>query len=272
MNHIFTPFKKTLNLPLVKDLLRPLFVFQFLIISIPGLSLKAQTLQHDSIRKGPLFIVSYAFQKPAGDMALRFGWNHALGAKLCYKTSKNWILGLAGNFLFGNYVHEPGLLTNITSPDGYFIGSDGHYAEVRLYERGYTAYLEFGKIIPLNKYNKNSGILIFLSPGFLQHKIRIEDTNKSLPALAQNYLPGYDRLSNGFSLSTFIGYIYLSKNQLINFYGGVELSGAWTQNRRLVNFETGLHDGTKRNDYLNGLRIGWILPLYKRAANQFYYN
>jgi hypothetical protein len=234
--------------------------------------LLAQAMPKDSIRGLSLIVTSYSLQHPSGDMALRFGWSSALGGQYLYKNRNNYILGIAGYFIFGNDVHEPGILANIATPEGYFIGADGQYAEVRFYERGFSTQVTFGKIFPLNTQNKNSGLLLMLGPGFLQHKIRIEDPNHMLPSLTEPYLKGYDRLTNGFSLNTFIGYLYLSKNHMINFYIGLDLTQALTENRRSFNLETGLHDSKKRHDYLNGIRIGWLLPLYKRASNQFYYN
>ncbi len=243
-----------------------LFFFIFLITQHCVAQIK------DSIINTPLLIFSYAVQQPGGDMAKRFGWNSSLGGSFLFKNNSNWIGGLSGNFIFGNNIHEPDLLVNITTHDGYIIGADGHYADVRFYERGFNFAVDFGKIIPKLSPNPNCGFLILSSVGFLQHKIRIEDISNTVPGLRDNYIKGYDRLTNGISLTEFIGYIYLSNNKLINFYGGLEFIQAWTENRRTINFDTMNHDGTKRHDYLTGLRLGWILPLYKRNINQFYYN
>ena len=250
----------------------PFFTLICLVLFVQKHLLLAQSVPRDSIRGLSLIVASYSFQQPQGDLAIRFGYNSALGAQYLYKNKFNFLFGIGGNFIFGNDVHEPGILSNIATPEGYFIGADGHYAEVRFYERGFTTHLSFGKVFPVLTATKSSGILFMVNPGFLQHSIRIEDPGHMLPALAEPYLKGYDRLTNGFSVDAFIGYLYLSKNHLINFYMGMDFSHAWTENRRSINFETGIHDSKKRHDYLNGVKIGWMLPLYKRTANQFYYN
>jgi hypothetical protein len=248
-----------------------LYLILFCLLVLKNNSL-AQIQVKDSVKNCPLVVISYSLLQPAGDMGIRFGITNSIGGKFQYKNKNNLILGLSGNFIFGNNVHEPGLLTNIATTDGYFIGADGQYAEVRFYERGFSAFFDIGKIFPLSKATKNSGILLMISTGFLQHKIRIEDSGNVLPSLNTAYLKGYDRLTNGLAVNSFVGYIYLSKNQRVNLFAGLEFIQAWTENRRLINFETGLHDGKNRHDYLNGIRVGWILPLYKRATNQFYYN
>ena len=66
--------------------------------------------------------------------------------------------------------------------------------------------------------------------------------------------------------------MYLSDNRLLNFYFGIEGYQAFTQSVRKLNYDTGLPDTKKRLDMLYGLRFGWILPLYKKTPNEFYYN
>ena len=67
------------------------------------------------------------------------------------------------------------------------------------------------------------------------------------------------------SFNPFIGYQHLSDNKLINFFVGVDFHYGLTQNRRTVNFDTGLPDTRQRTDLLLGIKAGWILPLYQRA-------
>lgn len=73
-------------------------------------------------------------------------------------------------------------------------------------------------------------------------------------------------------LNQFLGYINFSNSKRINFYAGLNFTEGFTQNRRAMNFDTGLKDNTKRFDLLIGFRIGWIFPLYKRMADQIYFN
>ncbi len=248
-----------------------LFLF-LLILLLKSNTAFTQVHFKDSSISVPLISVTYALQRPGGDLAHRFGISSELGAHFHFKNKNNWITGAGANFIFGNNVHEPGLMVNITNSDGYIIGSDGRFADVRISERAYSLSLDFGKIIPRLSSNPNSGFLIMGSAGVLWHKIKIDDFNNTVPSLSEEYIIGYDRLTSGFSLTELIGYFYLSNNRLLNFFGGIEFIQAWAENRRAVNFDTMKHDNTKRNDYLTSIKIGWILPLYKRATNKFYYN
>jgi hypothetical protein len=78
-------------------------------------------------------------------------------------------------------------------------------------------------------------------------------------------------MTDGFSTSLFIGYMHLGNTRLANFFAGVELEQAWTQNRRSMNFDTMRSDNLKRFDTLGGIKIGWILPFNKRQPLDFYY-
>ena len=110
-----------------------------------------------------------------------------------------------------------------------------------------------------------------IGAGLLQHHIRIENKDNNTPPVLDEYKKGYDKLTNGLSTREFIGYQYLSNKNILNFYAGFEFYQAWTECRRDYNFDTMEEDNTKRNDYLFGVRVGWILPLYQKAPNEYYY-
>ena len=63
----------------------------------------------------------------------------------------------------------------------------------------------------------------------------------------------------------------LDNKNTFNFYIGLEFYQAWTMNRRDFNFDTMECDDTERNDYLFGIRAGWILPIYQKEPNKYYY-
>ena len=89
--------------------------------------------------------------------------------------------------------------------------------------------------------------------------------------LNEDYKKGYDRLTNGFYLSQFIGYTFLDVRKRVNFYVGVEVNEAFTQNRRSWNYDMNLKDDATRNDILLGIKVGWILPIYFTPTEKYYY-
>ncbi len=227
-----------------------------------------------NISDSSLFItsvrVSYAPQLPAGNMVARFGWNSNLGLHVDLKTNKNVLFGVEGNFIFGNKVKED-VLSILRTDDSAIIDQSGAYAKVLTLERGLIINSYVGYLIPKLSPNPNSGILIKVGLGFMQHKVRIEHNKNTVPALDGDYIKGYDRLTNGLNLTEFIGYQLLSNSKLLNFFAGFEFNQGFTQCRRDWNTDTMMKDDTKRKDYLYGIRFGWILPLYKRAPKAFYY-
>ena len=107
--------------------------------------------------------------------------------------------------------------------------------------------------------------------GYIQHKIFIDTPGNVVPYLEDEYRKGFDRFTNGPMLNQFLGYVNFSNSKRVNFYAGIDLTEGFTQNRR-TNFDTGLKDETKRFDLMIGIHIGWVFPLYKRVADQIYFN
>ena len=216
--------------------------------------------------------VNYSFHTPGGSLADRFGVNSTIGAGLTYKMSSNWTIGVEASYIFGGKVKEDSILRSLQVSNGEIINEYGEYGDITMSERGFYVGPKFGKVFPIGRPNRNSGIVINISGGFLQHKIHIENKDNNTPPVLDEYKKGYDRLTNGFALKEFIGYQFLDNNNIFNFYIGVEFYQAWTKCRRVYNFDTMERDNAKRHDYLFGVRVGWILPLYKRAPSKFYYD
>lgn len=237
----------------------------------------AQVSVKDSSVASPMIAARLGLQLPGRDMATRFGFSSTVGVAYMHKTKSNWYLGFDADFLFGDQVREEGILAPIsTGPDAngnsFVIDGNGTYAEIHMYERGFIFMPRFGRLLPLFGPNPNSGLLITLGGGFMQHKIRIEDRDNRTPQLQGDMKKGYDRLTNGFAWQQFIGYMHLGNRHMVNFFAGIEMVEGFTRNRRLVNYDTGLQDLTKRLDMLYGLRAGWIIPFYRRAPEKVYFN
>jgi len=232
----------------------------------------AQSIVNDSSLSAHLISVSFSLQMPGKDLADRFGNDIGANGSYFFKFRNNWILGADFSYIFGNTVkNEEQILAPILTGDGNIINSAGLYTDYYLQERGFYASLRFGKVIPVFKSNPNSGLMIMGGAGLLQHKIRIYDSENNAPQISKEYKKGYELLSNGIGITEFVGYLNLSKTRLLNFYAGLEFIQAWTQNRREYNFVQMGKDNTTRSDWLYGIRIGWIFPIYSGQSREFYY-
>ncbi|MCC6371329.1 MAG: hypothetical protein IT236_10020 [Bacteroidia bacterium] len=240
-------------------------VFLFLLLAFCS---KAQL---DSTISVPLIGIQFGGQLPGGDMVKRFGANLEAGGMFAYKTNKNWIIGLESNFMFGRNVKED-VLKKLKNADGFVTDNEGYRADLRVTERGLGIHLFLGKVIRIKGLNPNSGLMISIGTGYMQHKINLYDAQQKIAAIKGSLKYGYDRLSNGISFSQFIGYLNLSENRMLNFYVGVQLYQGLTSSVRKLNYDTGLPDTKQRLDVLTGMRVGWILPLYKKKPNDFYIN
>jgi len=265
-------------------------VFTFLIVFC-SLFLKAQYTSTaipeigDSAFAIPLFTVSYAKQWTAGDMNDRFGANNNIGGSFAVKTKDNWYFGIKGNFIWGADVKQNDILDGIAArfpaydEDGDYdgeqilaINANGNVSEIFLDQRGTSFFVVGGRMFNVFAPNKNSGILLYGGVGTLHHKISIKYQGDDLPQLNDNYKEGYDRMSFGVAVNGFLGYLFMSKNRLLNFYGGFDYTQGWTKSLRKYNYDTQAPDNKTYKDILYGFRVGWILRLNKRSTQEFYYN
>ncbi len=226
----------------------------------------------DSAIFTPIMDFSYAVQFPGGDMSDRFGINSSVASTFFIKTKSNLLYGLGGSFMFGGDVKEDEFLQTLSDENGAIPGISGLYSNVILSERGFTIEGKVGKIFPWFGPNDNSGLMVYASLGYLQHKIRIEERNGEVPLLLDDYGKGYDRLSGGLMTGQFIGYRHLGNKRLINFFVGFEMKQGFTKNLRGFNYDTKQEDNESRLDLLYGVRFGISLPLYRRPPQEFYYN
>ncbi len=218
------------------------------------------------LRNSVLFCANYARQVPVGILAKRFGGSNSVGFTTAYKFGRNFQVQAGINTFFSGKVKESGVFDSMKGSTGYLLDVNGTYAEVRMYERGYHWHVDFGKIIPLNKFERNSGILITGGLGFMQHKIKFIYQRTVLPQLDDGYYKGYDRLTNGLMARGFIGYQRIDPENMLNFMAGIEVLNGFTKNRRDFNYDTRMTDNTKRNDLLIGLKVGIMVSLAGRVA------
>src|ERR1700752_2186462 len=152
----------------------PVFI-RIVCCSLLALHSNAQKSQRDSAEKIFMLCPSFAYQLPGGNLADRFGYNFNVGGSFILKTKSNWLFGVEGQFLFGDQVKENNILDSINTQQGFVIGTNGGYADIFLFERGFHFLAKAGRVFPVISPNKNSGVVATIGLGLLQHKIRIQN-------------------------------------------------------------------------------------------------
>ncbi len=244
-----------------------------LVFAFPAFRSAAQVNVRDSAIYTPIVYGAYGFHFLGGDIADRFGPSSTIGAGLGYKTKGNMYFGAEYNYLWGGKVKGGNeILAEILTSDGQIISQSGEYAIFQYMQRGHMINAEVGKLFPVFSSNPNSGIMLKLGLGYLQHRMFVSVQENTALQLRDDYKKGYDRLTSGFSLTQFVGYMFLGDTRIWNFYGGLEFSQAWTKNRRDWNFDTRAKDDSQKLDLFFGIKIGWVIPLYRQAPQDYYYN
>lgn len=242
-----------------------ILAFHFaVIITINGMAQLPRYYQNaPKNNNGNLMTVDMLFggHGSAADLGDRYGGFMSTGLGVDYITTNDFIIGGQGMILFGSTVKED-VIANVRNEDGLLFGDEGGIADIGLRQRGLKFDLHVGKIFRF-KEESRSGIRATIGGGFFQHKIRIQDDPQVyVSQLNKEYKKGYDRLSNGIGITEFIGYQHLGKYRRVNFFIGVELTQAFTKNRRSFNFDTISANNDSRFDFSYGVRFGWILPFY----------
>lgn len=213
-----------------------------------------------------VFDLTYKYQIPGKDMSKRFGTNSSIGGEILLKNKKNWLWGVNGYFIWGKNVKESGILDSIRGISGEIIDQNGQFSVTGLEQRGMNLGLVFGKIISFNN-NKNSGLQLHASAGYLSHRIKIFST-KTVPQLTDEMKKGYDRYTSGPFVSQYIGYRFFDPRKRLNFSLGIEFIEGFTQSRRSFNYDTRLSDTDKRIDFLTGLKCSLAIPIFLKKASE----
>ncbi len=234
-------------------------------------TVQAQVNPKDSLSFS-MFYPAYSMDLPGADMKQRFGLSNTIGAGYSFLFKNRWTLSAEGNYVFGHNLKDYGnILSNISTKGGQIIDQNGVFANLAITERGYTFWIKLGKLIPMAGPNPNSGLMISAGGGMLQHKYRIENSDNAAQQLRGDYKKGYDHMCNGPGITEFIGYQYIGNDKKINFFAGFEFVQAWTRSRRAYYFNEMIVPDEKRFDMLSGIKIGWIVPMYRKTGHEFYY-
>lgn len=247
----------------------------FLLFSMMPFLLAAQyDIKKDKIET-VLFQATYAYQFPGKDTKTLYGNNHSIGGSVFYKTQSNWLFSINGNFISGNNINisRQDLFGEILDNNGEIITGDGIYGSYALFERGAHFQARVGKIFPVLSPNKNCGFFVQGGIGYLFNRIRCEFGSYASPppALAGDYLYGYDRMRGGFAWSGEIGYLFLSNSRVFNFSLSIEFTQAYTKSLREWDFNLKMKDNNSYIDQYIGIRGAIYIPTYKRKPAEYYY-
>jgi len=252
-------------------MLRKVLLLIFILFGSYSIS-KAQSYTADTAISALIPNFAYSYQFSGGDIAKTFGDNSTIGGGLLYKTKKNFLYSLDVNFIFGNTIKGADqILSMVLNSQGYIIDGNGTYALYSMYERGYTLNFRVGKIFNVLSPNPNSGLMIMAGAGYINHRLVIDNQFRTAPQISDDYAKGYDRLHGGIALNQFIGYFYMGKTRMLNFYGGFEFVQGFTKSQRDYVFDLQKKDTDSKLDLFFGIRVGWMIPIRKRAANKYYY-
>lgn len=242
------------------------------LIFVSFLEGKAQINANDSVVSAFIPGFTYSFQFPGGDVANEYGVNSTVGGSFMFKTKRNLLLTLNLNFLFGNQINNAdSILSMVETEDGFIIDGNGVYALYSLYERGYNVNFSVGKILNLLSANPNSGVMLMGGIGYMAHRLKIDVQHETAPQVVGDYAKGYDRLRGGLALNQFVGYYYMGKSRILNFYAGFEFYQAFTKSKRDYIFDLMGSDNSLHQDFFYGIKVGWMIPIYDRAPDAYYF-
>jgi hypothetical protein len=219
-----------------------------------------------------LIDMGFSYHLAGGDLTKRFGNFSAVQGGISYRLPKgNWQLGLNYSYHFGNTVKED-VLDPLRNERGVISGSDGFPVDIFLRLRSYRGSAILSYHYDLLK-DSDSDLTLSLGAGggFMQHWIRLQDERNTATQLRGPYEAGYDRKTQGFTTNQTLGLQYLQANRRINFYLMFEFVQAFTQSIRPWDYDLRSADKDKRFDSLNGVRIGWILPIYLNQNDEIIY-
>ncbi|MCT4664402.1 MAG: hypothetical protein N4A45_04110 [Flavobacteriales bacterium] len=216
---------------------------------------------------------SGSFQIPVGDLADRYGNSFSINVAFYRKTANNFTYGLQVQNYVGSEINDvENLLGDLNTTEGGPIDNQGGLGIVDYQKRGMNIMAQVGKILPLSfSPNINSGLWVQFGAGYVWDKIKIEDLDERVVILNEEITKGYDKLSGGLSLYQSIGYVNLSNNKKVNFHISLEFTEGFTTNLRGYDYKNQTKIEGSQFDFSVGLRFGWILPIYGKRKDKYYY-
>ena len=215
---------------------------------------------------------NYCYASPLADLRNETAGFMGVGADLALKLKSNWSIETGFNYFFSGKVKgTDSLFKLITNSNGYIMDGDGQPAEIDVDHRMWDMRLTVGKIFPVSPSHRNSGIQAKLGCGYAQRYVFIKNPDNRVAALSGEYKKGYDRLTGGFTLYQFLGYIHLSRTKYTCFYAGIEAYECFSHRQRDWDFSLMRKDDRSFTDVWVGIKAGWVIPLYKKEYQDTYY-
>ncbi len=254
-------------------LLPALVIFTLMVAAKPAQG-QGRYLERQALNEAPMLFLNanYSVMTPYGVLAERFGTGFSAGGQVEIMTwPGNWIFGIDGQFGFAGKVKE-NVIDFLQDEDENIVGRDLSISQAFLQQRLVSGKVVVGKLIPLVKANRRSGLRLALGGGYQFHWIKINDELKSLAQIEGEYKKGYDRLTGGVLLSEFVGYQLVSLNRRLNFYAGIDFGQAFGSSLRTYDYATMQSDNRSRVDFTVTYRIGWCIPLWTgTSSTDIYY-
>ena len=254
-----------------------LFFFAFCAVLFCGKGYSQVEIRERKTDSACLFVVltpNFTYNFVLADLKKEYGNHFGIGADVGVKMKNNWSIDFGFKYLFGGGV-DTNMINNTFLHllcDGYFISNNGIATnEIELEFRGVSFHFQGGKIIPVSKRFRNSGIWIKCGVGVTQHFMNIKNPENKVLSLTPEYRKGYDKLTLGFSLYQFVGYAYIQKKNMFCVYGGVEFFENFAKRQREFDFSLMKKDDSKLFEAMIGFKIGWIIPLYKHDPNAVFH-
>ncbi|MDR1725618.1 MAG: hypothetical protein LBR28_04435 [Bacteroidales bacterium] len=244
-------------------------------ISLAQIGERTIVQKKDTLVTIPFCAVSLGYTMPYGEMGNRYRSFMDLGVDIGWKNKNNWLFNFNVGFQFGSNnvkILNQVLSGMMTTDDEPFVVSVGGVdAAVIAWNRNLSGKFSVGKVVPLWFSNQNSGLMLMLGAGYLQHQIMYQATNDIAPQLEGDYALLYDRQMRGPMLSSFIGYLFFGKYTFANFYAGIQYDIAFTKLTRKYQADLRGGDPNWYSDRMLTLKAAWIFQFHNPTSERIYY-
>lgn len=238
----------------------------YLVVLIFFSQIQAPAQSDMKTNQGFLFVPHVAYNMAGGDLKDRFRNFASIGLGADYKFKNNIIIGLDYDWFFGDNVKDLGIFSNIGGPSGNIIDENGDFAVIQLNMKGTYATANIGYLINLSQQEPNSGLLLSLGTGIMQHRIDIVSSQVTIPQVNDEYEDGYDQLAYGIATKQYVGYQYLTEKNKYHFRIGVAFNQGFTQGRRTWDYNANKSGLEQRFDSTIAIKFGLVVPVFTKKS------